>query len=76
VELQAGETVGAATLSANEHWIVLEGAVLLHVEALDVDLGAHDLALLRAGARRRLTASSGARLALAREVTPARATQA
>jgi mannose-6-phosphate isomerase-like protein (cupin superfamily) len=60
--------VPAATLDTNEHWIVLEGSVHLKVEELELELGPHDLALLRAGAARRLHTSSGARLALAREV--------
>lgn len=68
VALAAGDEIGAATLDTNEHWIVLEGTVLLQVEDLEVELSAHDLALLRAGAQRRLSASSGARLVLAREV--------
>lgn len=68
VQLEAGDEIGTATLDTNEHWIVLEGGVLLQVEKLEVELGPHDLALLRAGATRRLHTASGARLALAREV--------
>jgi mannose-6-phosphate isomerase-like protein (cupin superfamily) len=67
VALTAGGEIGTATLAANEHWIVLEGSIHLKVEGLEVELGPHDLALLRAGATRRLSTSSGARLALARE---------
>lgn len=68
VALAAGGEIGSATLDTNEHWIVLEGTVQLQVEKLEVELGPHDLALLRAGATRRLSAASGARLVLAREV--------
>lgn len=67
VELKAGQSM-AGVLDANEHWIVLEGRLLLEVEKLEVELDVHDLAMLRAGTERRLSTPSGVRLALAREV--------
>ncbi|MEW6750543.1 MAG: cupin domain-containing protein [Candidatus Latescibacterota bacterium] len=72
VELRPGQAVEGAAPDANEHWIVLEGCVHLQVEGLHAELGAQDLALLRAGARRQLDSTSGARLALAREVAAVR----
>lgn len=68
VELAAGQALETEGLDTNENWIVLEGSLLLQVEGLEVELGPHDLALLRAGAPRRLHTASGARLVLAREV--------
>jgi mannose-6-phosphate isomerase-like protein (cupin superfamily) len=67
VELDAGEGLEAAELPANEHWAVVAGAVSLGLDGLEVELFPGDVALLRAGARRRLQAERGARLALARE---------
>ncbi len=68
VELTPGHSLETRVLETNENWIVLEGSVQLQVEDLAVELGPHDLALLRAGATRRLSTTSGARLVLAREV--------
>lgn len=68
IELAPGQALESGVLATNENWIVLEGAVHLKVGNLDIELGAHDLALLRAGATRQLSAASGARLVLAREV--------
>lgn len=68
VKLGAGQTLDTEVLATNEHWIVLEGIVQLQVDDLEIELDVHDLALLRAGAQRRLHAASGARLVLAREV--------
>lgn len=67
VALGAGDEIGSATLTTNEHWIVLAGSVQLQVEDLEVELGPHDLALLKAGATRRLLAGAGARLVVVRE---------
>ena len=69
VVLEASQEVGEAKLAANEHWIVLSGGVHLEVDGLEVELGPHDLALLRAGGVRRLHSPQGTRLALAREKT-------
>ncbi|MCC7261855.1 MAG: cupin domain-containing protein [Candidatus Latescibacteria bacterium] len=68
VELAPGQSVVTGVLDTNENWIVLEGALHLQVEQLEVELGPHDLALLRAGAQRHLSTPSGVRLVLAREV--------
>lgn len=67
VALEAGQEVEEARLTANEHWIVLSGGVYLKVNGLEVELGPHDLALLREGGKRALRSAAGARLALARE---------
>lgn len=67
VVLGAGQAVEEARLTVNEHWIVLSGRVCLKVSDLEVELGPHDLALLRAGGVRRLHSPQEARLVLARE---------
>ncbi len=65
--LPAGATVEGDHLAANEHWLVLSGAVKLTVEGAEVELTAGDVALLRAGVVRRLRSMETSRLALARE---------
>ena len=45
-----------AVLNRNEHWMVLSGAVQLSLDGLDVSLEPGDIALLRAGTDRRLSA--------------------
>jgi len=67
VGLGAGSQIETATLGNNEHWIVLEGSVQLQVEGVELELGPHDLALLKAGATRRLGSAAGARLVVVRE---------
>ena len=67
VELGAGEGVEGAALAANEHWAVIAGSVRLGLDDLEVELFPGDVALLRAGTRRRLHTERGARTAMARE---------
>jgi mannose-6-phosphate isomerase-like protein (cupin superfamily) len=67
VTLAAGEALPAETLPRNEHWLVLEGDAHLTLDDLTIDLTIEDVALLRAGAVRRLHSVGSARLALARE---------
>ena len=45
-----------AVLNRNEHWMVLSGAVQLALDGRDVSLEPGDIALLRAGIVRRLSA--------------------
>jgi mannose-6-phosphate isomerase-like protein (cupin superfamily) len=67
VALAKGQSIAHAPAAANEYWLVLSGMVRLQVDGVDVELGQEDLALLKAGAVRRLQAPEGAVLALARE---------
>ena len=67
VDLAAGAAVEDARLSTNEHWAAVASSLHLVLESLDVELVAGDVALLRAGTRRRLYSERGARAALARE---------
>ena len=52
---------------SNEHLLVLGGAVELKAGGVTVTLARGDVALLRAGASRRVASADGARVALARE---------
>jgi mannose-6-phosphate isomerase-like protein (cupin superfamily) len=67
VELRAGEGVEDAALPTNEHWAPITGSIGLGLDGLEVELFPGDVALLRAGTRRRLYSDRGARAALARE---------
>lgn len=67
VTLNRGESIGEANLSVNEHWMVAAGTIMLEIDGRAVELEAHEVALLRAGTRRQLTAPAGARLIVARE---------
>ena len=67
VHLAAGKEIKEAALAVNEHWVVLSGAVYLSVDGREAEMFQSDLALLRAGAVRRLRAPSDARLVLVRE---------
>ena len=51
----------------NEHLLVLAGAVELTADGVAVTLARGDVALLQAGASRRVASTAGARVALARE---------
>jgi mannose-6-phosphate isomerase-like protein (cupin superfamily) len=62
-----GEGVDEAQLDRNEHWLPLAGTVHLTVDGLAIELAPGDVALLRAGAVRRLQSETVARVALARE---------
>ena len=54
-------------LSSNEHWVILEGAAHLTLEATEFELLEGDVALLKSGLFRRISFSSGARAVVARE---------
>ena len=62
-----GEEVAEAKIEANEHWIVVEGAIRLTVGDDEVLLTTGDAASLRAGTVRRIRAQGIAGAALARE---------
>ena len=64
----AGEGVDEARLHSNEHWLVLAGAIHLTVDGREVELSQSDVALLRAGAVRRIRSYEDAQAVLAREV--------
>ena len=57
------------TLAANEHWLVMSGAIELTLDDRSIRLAPEDIALLRVGIRRQLTACSDARVIVARERT-------
>lgn len=67
IEFQAGADVKKARLSSNEHWLVEAGTAYLTVDGLSIELSAGDVAMLRAGAERSLSFSTGVRVALVRE---------
>ncbi len=57
-----------AALICNEHWMVLSGAVRLTLDGRDVSLEPGDIALIRAGTTRRLSAEDrSTRVVVARE---------
>ena len=65
--LNSGLPVAETTLSVNEHLLVMTGTVVLGIEEWEIELTSHDVALLRAGTRRRLSSVSEARVIVARE---------
>ena len=65
--LSSDMPIEEATLSANEHWLVMSGTVVLEIDAWEIELTPHEIALLRAGTRRRLSSGAGARVLVARE---------
>lgn len=67
VTLTAGEGLAHGELTANEHWLVLEGILQVEVDQRAVELYRGDVALLRAGVVRSVGTNSGARVALVRE---------
>ena len=67
--LADGEGLAEETLAANEHWLVMSGAIELTLDDRSVRLAPEDIALLRVGIRRQLTACSDARVIVARERT-------
>lgn len=54
-------------LSANEHWVILNGAAQLVLEETEFELSEGDVALLKSGLSRRISFSAGARAVVARE---------
>ncbi len=67
VYLDANEELPAIRTEANEHWLVLNGAVDLAADGRDAVLQDGDVALLRVGANRRLQATANTRLVYLRE---------
>ena len=67
VEFGAGDGIERGDLPANEHWLVDTGSVHLEVDGFEAALSSGDVAMLRAGAERRLSCADGARVVLARE---------
>ena len=63
----AGETVKRELLSANEHWLVLDGDLQLLLDGWEIELSRGDVALLKASTVRQIGSAKGARVALARE---------
>jgi mannose-6-phosphate isomerase-like protein (cupin superfamily) len=56
-----------ATIDATEYWLSLDGFLKVDVDGVNVRLGTGDLAILRGGARRSVTATDAAVYAFARE---------
>jgi hypothetical protein len=67
VTLAAGDGVAQEQLSANEHWLVIDGDLHVEMENRESELYKGDVALLRAGLVRRLWTDSGTRVILVRE---------
>ena len=62
-----GEGIDESPLTCNEHWLIVGGTIDLTVDGLEIELSNEDLALLKAGAVRRISSAEGARVVLARE---------
>ena len=67
VTFSAGEEVDEERLTCNEHWLVVGGTINLTVDGLEFELSGEDLAMLKAGAVRKIRSAEGARVILARE---------
>ena len=67
VTFSPGETIDEAPLTCNEHWLVVGGTINLTVDGLEIELAGEDLAMLKAGAVRKIYSAEGARVVLARE---------
>ena len=67
VDFEPGGGVAESTLSANEHWLVDVGSVILTIDGFETELVQGDVAMLRAGATRQLSAADGAKVCLVRE---------
>ena len=66
VDLAPGRGIEEEVLDANEHWVVTRGTARVEANGACADLAVGDVAMLRRGTRRRISADHGARLALAR----------
>ena len=62
-----GEGIDEAPLTCNEHWLVVGGSINLTVDGAEFELEDEDLAMLKAGAVRKVSSVEGARVILARE---------
>ena len=67
LDLAPGGRIHPTLTGANEHWLVLSGAVQLAVDGREIELHQSDLALLKAGASREINALRDTRLVLVRE---------
>ena len=67
ITFSAGEEVDEERLTCNEHWLVVEGTINLTVDGLEFELAGEDLAMLKAGAVRKISSVEGGRVVLARE---------
>ena len=67
VTFSAGEEIDEASLTYNEHWLVVGGTINLTVDGLVLELSGEDLAMLKAGAVRKIRSADGACVVLARE---------
>ena len=67
VTFSAGEGIDDEPLTCNEHWLVVGGTINLIVDGLEIELSGEDLAMLKAGAVRKISSAEGARVVLARE---------
>ena len=67
ITFSAGEEVDEERLTCNEHWLIVGGTINLTVDGLELKLSGEDLALLKAGAVRKIRSAEGARVVLARE---------
>lgn len=65
--LDDGETITGDALQTNEHWLVISGTIGLELDGWEVELAPHEIALLRTGTSRRITAHGAARVIVARE---------
>ena len=67
VTFDPGEGVDEAPVTSNEHWLIVNGTINLTVDGLELELEDEDLAMLKAGAVRKIRSTEGARAILARE---------
>ncbi len=67
VDFEPGAGVEDHTLPVNEHWLVDSGSVILTIDGFETELVQGDVAMLRAGATRQLSAPDGAKVSLVRE---------
>lgn len=62
-----GEGIDETPLTCNEHWLIVGGTIDLTVDGLEFELENEDLAMLKAGAVRKIRSAEGAHIVLARE---------
>ena len=67
VTFAPSEGIDEAPLTCNEHWLVVDGTIDLTVDGAKFELSGEDLAMLKAGAVRKISSTEGARVILARE---------
>ena len=67
VTFDPSDGIDEAPLTYNEHWLIVDGTINLTVDGLEIELSNGDLAMLKAGAVRKISSAEGARVVLARE---------